>query len=218
GYIANMFLKHGADIEIFDLFPDQNVFCPIQCQKIDLQNNLPLENQSADLIICSETIEHIPNQYHFFGEVSRVLKTGGTLILTTPNTSSLRSRFSQFVGESEHYNHPLPHEGNVFTKYPGQEEGYFAKLFISGVLRLRTLAAINGLEIVQIHQTKSSSTSWLLLVFYPIIWLFARKNYKKQIKNEPDYKRTLDQIYHINTSIPILLSRHLIMEFRKKND
>jgi hypothetical protein len=44
--------------------------------------------------------------------------------------------------ESEHYSFPMPDETNAFVKWPGTSNGYFNKIFISGILRIRTLAAI----------------------------------------------------------------------------
>jgi SAM-dependent methyltransferase len=216
GYIANMFKDAGADVTLYDLFPEQNKFCPLPCQHIDLQKPYPIADQSVDIAICAETIEHLPNQFFFFQETSRILKPGGILILTTPNSSSLRSRFSQFLMESEHYSHPAPNETDAFTRWPGNKEGYFGKLFISGVLRLRTLAAINGFKIKTVHKTKSSSTSWLLMVYYPFIYYFASRNRKNQMRSDPSNAGSFREIFQLNTSIELLVSKHLIVEFARR--
>lgn len=215
GYIINEFQKAGASVQLYDLFPEQNTFCSIACQSIDLQKAFPIAKQSADLVILGETIEHLPNQFLLFSEVSRILKTGGIFLLTTPNSSSLRSRLSQFVMESEHYSMPAPNETDAFTRWPGSEEGYFSKLFISGVLRLRTLAALNHLKIKKIHPSKTSSTSRMLLIFYPVIYYFSRKNLKKQLRTDPTHEATHREIFRINTSMNTLLGKHLLMEFIK---
>jgi 2-polyprenyl-3-methyl-5-hydroxy-6-metoxy-1,4-benzoquinol methylase len=131
GFIANLFFEKGSNILLFDLFPDQNKFCSKPCLFIDLQKPFPIESNTADLVICAETMEHIPNQHFFFVEAARILKPNGILIITTPNVSSLRSRFSQFIGESEHYSTPLPNETNAFTNWPGSKEGYFSKIFFN---------------------------------------------------------------------------------------
>ncbi len=217
GFIINEFHKAGAKVLLFDLFPEQNTFCEIPCTRIDLQKTFPLPDNSMDYAICAETMEHLPNQYFFFQEVARILKPGGIFLLTTPNSSSLRSRFSQFLMESEHYSHPAPHEWNAFTRWPGSKEGYFSKLFISGILRLRTLAALQSLVIKKIHPTDASSTSVLLLIFYPLVYFFSRKNLKKQLKEDPEHPATYQEIFSINTSVSVLLSKHLIIEFQKKS-
>lgn len=45
---------------------------------------LPLANDSIDIIICSEVLEHIPNYNEMLAEINRVLKPGGTLAVSVP--------------------------------------------------------------------------------------------------------------------------------------
>lgn len=217
GYITHLFEETGATVKAFDLFPNQNQFAKTMVQHIDLQKHFPIEDHFIDLVICCETIEHLPNQYFLFQEVNRILKPGGIFILTTPNTSSLRSRFSQFIMESEHYGAPAPNELNAFTNWDNSNDGYFSKIFLSGVLRLRTLAAINHLTLKQVHPTKRSSTSYLLLLLgYPALYYFNRKAMNKQIKNDPANSEIYHTIFTLNTSLNVLLGKHLIMEFEKR--
>lgn len=216
GYIAHLFENAGAAVHAFDLFPEQNKFLKSTVRKIDLQQKFPVESHSMDLVICCETMEHLPNQYFLFHETARIVRERGTFILTTPNSSSLRSRFSQFIMESEHYGAPAPNELNAFALWDGSKDGYFSKIFISGVLRLRTLAALNKLTLKKIHPTQRSSTSKLLLFWYPVLYYFNWKAMKKQIKNDPPNADTYRIIFKLNTSMDVLLGKHLIMEFEKK--
>ncbi len=214
GYIAHLFEKAGAVICPFDLFPEQNQFTKAKSQNIDLQKTFPIDSQSADLVICAETIEHLPNQLFLFQETARILKPNGRFILTTPNTSSLRSRFAQFMMESEHYSVPAPNELNASVDW-GNGDRYFGKLFLSGVLRLRTLAALNSLRFHKMHKSQASSTSILMLVLYPFILFFNGKVKRKEIKNDPANQPIYEEIFALNTSLNVLLSKHLILEFVK---
>jgi SAM-dependent methyltransferase len=45
---------------------------------------LPLEDNSFDLVMSAETIEHVRDVQHFLSEVRRILRPGGELALTTP--------------------------------------------------------------------------------------------------------------------------------------
>lgn len=216
GYISHLFEEVGAQVHLYDLFPEQNKFGKSTCQFIDLQKTFPIQDGIADLVICAETIEHLPNQHHLFVETARILKPNGVFILTTPNSSSLRSRFAQFMMESEHYSMPAPNELNAFASWDGKEGGYFSKLFISGVLRLRTLAALNQLELNIIHPSKYSSTSMWMLTFYPFLYFFNRRVLGKQVKSDPKNQSIYRTIFNINTSLNVLLGKHLIMEFIKK--
>ena len=215
GFISTMFSQAGAVLHLYDLFPDQLQFGDVTPQKIDLQKAFPIADSVADFVICSETIECLPDHFHLFKEISRILKPNGTLLLTSASPSTLRSRFSQFLMESEHYSFPMPDETNAFVKWPGTSNDYFNKMFISGILRIRTLAAVNQLKIFQIHKTPYSSTSILLLIFYPWIYFFSRKNLKRQLKESPQNASIYKEIFSINTSLVVLLSKHLVIEFSK---
>ncbi len=46
---------------------------------------MPLEDQSIDLVVSFETIEHVDSPATFLGECARVLVPHGTLIVSTPN-------------------------------------------------------------------------------------------------------------------------------------
>ncbi len=46
---------------------------------------LPFADQSFDLLICSQVIEHIPKDARVLGELQRVLRKGGVLVLGTPD-------------------------------------------------------------------------------------------------------------------------------------
>jgi ubiquinone/menaquinone biosynthesis C-methylase UbiE len=46
---------------------------------------IPLEDNSVDVVVSFETIEHIKDYEQFMAEVNRVLKPDGLLVLSTPN-------------------------------------------------------------------------------------------------------------------------------------
>ena len=45
---------------------------------------LPFRDQSFDIVICSEVLEHIPDHQRAAREIVRVLKPGGTLVASVP--------------------------------------------------------------------------------------------------------------------------------------
>ncbi len=49
---------------------------------------LPFENNTFDVVVSFQVIEHIDDDQAFVGEIHRVLKPGGRLILTTPNKAT----------------------------------------------------------------------------------------------------------------------------------
>lgn len=45
---------------------------------------LPFRKNTFDLVICSEVLEHVPDQARAAGEITRVLKPGGILVVSVP--------------------------------------------------------------------------------------------------------------------------------------
>ena len=58
----------------------------VGCDKLDANEPLPYEDESFDLIWCSEVIEHLQVPAFSLSELLRVTRSGGRLILTTPNS------------------------------------------------------------------------------------------------------------------------------------
>ena len=48
--------------------------------------SLPFSDAAFDLITCNMVVEHLPAPFAIFQEMSRVLASGGTLLVHTPNT------------------------------------------------------------------------------------------------------------------------------------
>jgi ubiquinone/menaquinone biosynthesis C-methylase UbiE len=49
--------------------------------------NLPIDDNSLDVVVSFETVEHLPEPVAFLDEVQRVLKRGGTFIASAPENS-----------------------------------------------------------------------------------------------------------------------------------
>lgn len=56
--------------------------------------NMPFTNESFDIVICTEVLEHVKDKNSLIAEMSRVLKKGGVLYLSFPNLLSLRNVWS----------------------------------------------------------------------------------------------------------------------------
>ena len=54
---------------------------------------LPFKEQSFDVVICSEVLEHLPGDFDekALHEMTRILKSGGNLLITVPALEGLRS-------------------------------------------------------------------------------------------------------------------------------
>lgn len=63
---------------------------------------MPFKDESFDIILCSDVIEHVERPENLVREISRMLKKGGILYVTCPNKMSPR-----LIWEDNHYFLPL---------------------------------------------------------------------------------------------------------------
>jgi len=84
--------KLGMEIRCGDKAPEGFKLNHIECDKVDLNKAWPYSDSYFDFVACIEGIEHLENPFHLIREAARVLRGGGSLIITTPNIASLRSR------------------------------------------------------------------------------------------------------------------------------
>jgi predicted SAM-dependent methyltransferase len=59
---------------------------------------IPVEDASFDAILCTEVLEHVPDPPAALREMSRILRPGGTLLLTVPLGSGLHQLPYHFYG------------------------------------------------------------------------------------------------------------------------
>ena len=67
------------------------------CFKIGDAENPEYPDESFDVVLCSDVVEHLENPEKCFAEIRRVLKSGGSIVLTTPNASNTIIRFASVL-------------------------------------------------------------------------------------------------------------------------
>ena len=72
------------------------------CNVFNVEKEIwPYENDSFDVVIATEILEHLTRDpMHVFAEANRILKNGGTLLISTPNAVSLRNALKLFQGQT----------------------------------------------------------------------------------------------------------------------
>jgi SAM-dependent methyltransferase len=68
----------------------------------DIQSMPQIHDASFDTILCSQVLEHVPRPWDAMGELARVLRKDGTLILTVPHLSII---------------HEAPHDYYRYTRF-----------------------------------------------------------------------------------------------------
>jgi len=87
---------HG--IELVASFIEQCVQKGVQMHRADVNEPIPLEAASFDVVVTNQLLEHLNNTDLFITEIHRVLKPGGYAIISTPNLASWHNVGSLLLG------------------------------------------------------------------------------------------------------------------------
>jgi len=71
----------------------------IKVKRGDVENTLPFDDNTFDIVVCSEVIEHLFNPMYLLEEIWRVLKPDGYIVLSTPNVAYFLRRIALFFGK-----------------------------------------------------------------------------------------------------------------------
>lgn len=220
--MTSRYLKSiGSQVHSLDLVPEFFGESDLTCDFCDLNSEIPKPDAFADFVISQEGIEHISNQFLAFREFSRVLKPEGRLILTCPNGSSLKARFSYLIGECEKSGKIMPPNlfDSIWFNSGDHEKIYFGHLFIPTISKLRVLASVNGLEIEKIFFSHLKFSNLLLFVLlYPFILLSQFLNYFKNVRKRPLIKEEYWKAFKFSVHPKVLLDGSLVVLFRKKRE
>ena len=88
----------GADrilgIEIYEHAAAQAAERGIELSRLDMETEgFPWPDDSVDVVVCNQVLEHLKNIWLPMSEMHRVLRPGGHAILSVPNLASLHNRF-----------------------------------------------------------------------------------------------------------------------------
>lgn len=128
---------------------------------------LPFPEDEFDLVLWGEVIEHVAFPEQFLSEISRVLRAGGHLLLTTPNGSRLHTGLPTFANVADR-------KALAARQFQPDADGH---LFLFSRDELQGLLAFNGFLVVN-HAF--SSSPWLtgrLGFRYFVSWMPLRWRY-----------------------------------------
>jgi ubiquinone/menaquinone biosynthesis C-methylase UbiE len=119
----------------------------IKAYQLDIDEQpFPFSNDYFDLIYCGEIIEHLFNPDNLLQEAYRVLKPGGSCIITTPNLAGWPNRLALLFGYQPFATSVSPkHEGAGKMIMKGDEGQW-------GHIRVFTIRALK--ELLKIYQFK----------------------------------------------------------------
>ena len=163
-----------------DLFPNRHTYDLDPKRLPDTvgdAHSLSFEDNVFECIICTEVLEHLHTPHQAIAEMKRVLKPGGTLILTT-----------RFVFPI----HDAPHDYFRYTKY-GLQHLFRDWEMIELTPETHTMSAVGAIIQRVGFQTKVRGGKLTKMALYSLAWLFDHLDgmimteygdIKKQIKEK----------------------------------
>ena len=77
---------------------------------------LPFPEQSFDVVLCGDVIEHLRDPEAFFERVRPLLRPGGRLVLTTPNVANWAMRLGLLAGRWHYTDRGILDRTHFFTR------------------------------------------------------------------------------------------------------
>lgn len=178
---------------------------------VDLNKRLPFEDESFDFAVLQEVFEHLENPAHVVREFNRILKPGGHWVLTTPNSSCLRSRL-HFLLTGFYKGRRRPANYNV-------PPGDYANVFIPFLPTLHYLLWSYGFRLTS---TGRSLRKWSSLALYPLLLPFLSTVGRRYLRPPAAYESPRQteaslELARLMTSRHVLVDENLVLVLEKKH-
>jgi 2-polyprenyl-3-methyl-5-hydroxy-6-metoxy-1,4-benzoquinol methylase len=174
---------------------------------------LPYDDNTFDVITCTEVFEHIENAHPIVREMFRILKPGGIVMVSTPNMLNLRSRVKFLARGTFEYFDPLSTRadlgGHAWTRHITPITFFHLSLMMVDA----------GFERPQHHPGKvqkfSAAFYWLAVPFFRWSVNAARRT---RIRKGRPVTPLCEDLAAEHNSWNVLTSRTLIVSARKPLD
>ncbi len=163
GSLAWRLQSEGFQVTAADVVPEAFKNPEIEIVRGDLNRTFPFESDRFDYACFVEGPEHVENVFQCLREFARILKPGGTLVVSLPNYSNIQNRIKQFLnGVIE----PVVSYESLKSDYVGNE-------FMIHINRLpypmmRMALEFAGFNIESVHEDRPKKKQRLL---WPLAWM-----------------------------------------------
>jgi glycosyltransferase involved in cell wall biosynthesis/predicted SAM-dependent methyltransferase len=125
----------GCDVVRYAGFPNED---SVGFRRVDLNRTpYPLDDASANVVICIETIEHLENPRALVREMARIVRPGGWVVVTTPNQLSLMSKLYLLTRNQFH----------AFQEAPGLYPAHITALVEEDLRRIGRECGLTNIDI-----------------------------------------------------------------------
>jgi len=88
--LGRILKERGVDVFSLDLYA--HPYLKDRFVRADMNEKLPFVDKAFDYVLCSESLQYLENHAGLFREFQRVLKRGGSVIVSIPNLLNVNSR------------------------------------------------------------------------------------------------------------------------------
>ncbi len=146
-FVGDRFHRYiGVDAVRYDGLSPETEFISLDMDT----GKTPLPDGFADVVCGVEVIEHLENPRAFMGELVRLTKPGGLVIVTTPNQLSLLSKLT-FVFKNQF---------NAFQEAPGLYPAHITALLELDLIRIATECKLINIQIHYSNYGRMPFTPW----------------------------------------------------------
>jgi len=198
-------LEHGLEVHSADCQNLLKVDNP-RFSQADMNRELPFEDDELDAVVCIDGIEHIERPFDFLREAQRVTRRGGAVVVSTPNISSLRSRWRFWLtGFHNKCKSPLDetnpnplHHINMLSFH-----------------KLRYMLHTTGWQITDITTNRKKPLAFLHGAILPLAWLTTKRVMNKEEKDPGQRERNKEIVAQMHTP-EILFGETMIVMARNE--
>ncbi len=179
GSLAWRLQNEGFGVTAADVVPEAFRNPEIEIVRADLNRAFPFESDRFDYACFVEGPEHVENVFQCLREFARILKPGGTLVVSLPNYSNLQNRIKQFLnGVIE----PVVSYESLKSDYVGNE--YMIHINRLPYPMMRMALEFAGFKIESVHEDRPKKKQRLL---WPLAWAIQLITFLRGEKAQKKY-------------------------------
>ena len=179
---------------------------------INLDKTLPFNDETYDLVICTEVLEHLTTHFIIISEVGRILKPGGYFIFSSPNIYRLHSRLKFFLTGTH----------KLIRRRVGwdlkRDDLYAYHINPIDFPTLHTLLFQANIRIKKLSFTLFKLKHSYLMLLYPLFWLTLYLETRFNRKSSEQFREGEKDLRNWMSHPALLCSEQLLVIGRKKSE